>query len=117
MYHDFISLADLTTDEILELLDLAADLKAQHKRGEDPKPLAGQTLAMIFEKPSLRTRVTFQTGIFQLGGQALELNTEGKRLGERESVPDMARNLERWVDGICARTFSHETVEDLATYA
>ena len=117
MFTDFLSLADLTTDDILELLDLADSLKAAVKSGKREAALAGQTLAMIFEKPSLRTRVTFETGMCQLGGHAIMLETGHIRLGERESVPDVARNLERWVDGVMARTFSHDTVVQLAEYA
>lgn len=117
MYTDFLSLADLTTDEILELLELADSLKAGFKAGKREAPLAGQTLAMIFEKPSLRTRVTFETGMYQLGGHAILLEMVTTRLGERESVPDVARNLARWVDGIMARTFSHDTVLELARHA
>ncbi len=114
MVKDFISLADFTGDEIVGLLDLADDLKRMQGRSTPHGHLAGKTLAMIFEKPSLRTRITFQTGIFQLGGQWVLIDTE---LGKRESVPDVARNLERWVDGIMARTFSHEHVLELAKYA
>ncbi len=117
MFTDFISLAELTGAQIIELLDLADALKAELKAGKRGQPLAGQTLAMIFEKPSLRTRVTFETGMGQLGGHAIMLETGHIRLGERESVPDVARNLERWVDGIMARTFSHDTVVQLAEYA
>jgi ornithine carbamoyltransferase len=114
MYSDFISLADLTAEEIVELLDLADRLKKMQREGLNHRYLEGRTLAMIFEKPSLRTRVTFETGIFQLGGHGVVLNM---RLGERESVPDVARNLDRWVNGIMARTFSHEAVMELADYA
>jgi ornithine carbamoyltransferase len=114
MFQDFISLTDLSRDELLALLELADELKWMLKEGKVYRPLEGQTLAMIFEKPSLRTRVTFETGMFQLGGQAILL---AMRLGERESAPDVARNLERWVDGIMARTFAHETVLQLAEYA
>ncbi|HOF40181.1 MAG TPA: ornithine carbamoyltransferase [Candidatus Hydrogenedentes bacterium] len=117
MYTDFLSLADLSADEILELLELADRLKAELKAGKREAPLAGQTLAMIFEKPSLRTRVTFEAGMVQLGGHALLLEMLTTRLGERESVPDVARNLARWVDGIMARTYSHDTVLQLAEYA
>jgi len=111
---DFISLADLTADEIYGLLDLAADLKKLQRRNVPHRFLAGKSLAMIFEKPSLRTRMTFEVGIFQLGGHGIYYATT---LGERESVPDVARNLERWVDGIVARTFSHEVVVQLAKYS
>ncbi|MBM3290139.1 MAG: ornithine carbamoyltransferase [Candidatus Hydrogenedentes bacterium] len=117
MFLDFISLADLTTDEIVDLMDLADRLKRELRAGMVSRPLEGKTFALIFEKPSLRTRVTFETGIFQLGGHAIVLESGQIRLGERESVPDVARNLERWVDGIIARTFSHEAVVDLARYA
>jgi hypothetical protein len=111
MVKDFISLLDFTPDEITGFLDLADDLKAKPKAGTPHPLLAGKSLALIFEKPSLRTRVTFQIGMFQLGGTAVLLET---RLGERESVPDVARNLDRWVDGVAARTFSHAHVVELA---
>ena len=111
---DFLSLADLSADEILGLLDLADDLRRMHWDRKVYRPLEGKTLAMIFEKPSLRTRVTFELGMYHLGGHGLFYQT---RLGERESVPDIARNLERWVDGIVARTYSHEVLIELADYA
>ncbi|HEO71513.1 MAG TPA: ornithine carbamoyltransferase [Candidatus Hydrogenedentes bacterium] len=111
---DLISLADLSRSEILGLLDLADELKERRDAGERFEPLRGRTLAMVFEKPSLRTRLTFETGIFQLGGMGIFYQT---LLGERESVPDVARNLERWVDGIVARTFDHGSVVQLAHYA
>ena len=96
------------------ILDVAARLKA-HKFDETQTLFAkGQTLAMLFEKPSLRTRVTFEAGMTQLGGNAIYL--EG-RLGVRETVPDVARNLDRWIDGIMARTFDHQAVLELAEYA
>jgi len=114
MMRDFLSLADLDSDAILGLLDLADELKRKQRRHEPYRPLEGKTLAMIFEKPSLRTRVTFEIGIFQLGGYGLFYQT---RLGERESVPDVARNLERWVDGIMARTYSHQVLVELAAYS
>jgi len=117
MFLDFISLADLATEEIVGLMDLADRLKRELREGKTTRPLEGKTFALIFEKPSLRTRVTFETGIFQLGGHGIVLESGQIRLGERESVPDVARNLERWVDGIIARTFSHEAVVDLARYA
>jgi ornithine carbamoyltransferase len=117
MLYDFVSLADCTSDEIYELLELSDRLKKMQREGQPHRLLDGQSLAMIFEKPSLRTRVTFETGIFQLGGHAVVMGGDGSRLGERESVPDVARNLERWVDGIMARTFSHQAVVDLAKHA
>ena len=114
MVKDLISFFDFTTDQMLGFLTLAEELKEWQKKRVPHRLLEGKTLAMIFEKPSLRTRVTFETGIFQLGGQGVLIET---RLGARESVPDVARNLDRWVDGIMARTFSHEDVVQLADYA
>ena len=114
MVRDFLSLEDLTPAEILELLDLADELKRKQQQGVDHRYLKGKTLAMIFEKASLRTRVTFEVGMFQLGGLAVLLETE---LGKRESVPDVARNLDRWVSGIVARTYRHEDVITLAKHA
>jgi ornithine carbamoyltransferase len=114
MYDDFISFADLNRGEIEELLGLADDLKKRRAAGEIYHPLRGKTIGMLFEKPSLRTRVTFETGIYQLGGHAVFMEM---RLGERETVPDIARNLERWVEGIVARTRSHESVLELAAFA
>lgn len=114
MVTDFVSLIDLTTEEILKLLDLADRFKRERRQGRPHLLLQGKTLAMIFEKPSLRTRITFQIGMFQLGGYAVLIDT---LLGKRESVPDVARNLERWTDGIVARTFRHEDVLALAEHA
>ncbi len=114
MNNDFLSLADLSADEMLSLIDLADELKRKRDSGVEYQPLKGKTIALIFEKPSLRTRVTFEIGIFQLGGYGIFYQT---RLGERESVPDVARNLERWNDGIVARTFSHDAVLSLAENA
>ncbi|HOD95129.1 MAG TPA: ornithine carbamoyltransferase [Candidatus Hydrogenedentes bacterium] len=114
MVKDFISLADFTADELMHFLNLADELKAQKKVGIPHPLLNGKTLALIFEKPSLRTRLTFQVGMYQLGGTTQLIDT---RLGERESVADVARNLERWVDGIMARTFAHKHVIELAEKA
>src|SRR5258706_14959596 len=117
MERDFLTLADLTRAEIDELLHLAATLKRDLKAGKRTAPLAGKTLAMIFEKPSLRTRVTFEVGMNQLGGHAVYLTPNDIQLGKRESVADIARNLDRLVDLIMARTFAHETLLELAQYA
>jgi ornithine carbamoyltransferase len=114
---DFLSVADLSRDRLLSLFTLAADLKHRLKSGRRLAPLAGRSLALIFEKPSLRTRVTFEVGIVQLGGRAVYLSGGEIGLGTRETVPDVARNLSRWVDGIAARVFSHATVEGLARHA
>ena len=115
--HDFVSMDDLSPEEVLQVLDTATDLKRRAKAGDRPALLAGRVLAMIFEKPSLRTRVTFEVGMWELGGHAVYLAPQDVQLGARESVPDVARNLERWVGGIMARTFAHRTVQTLAEHA
>ena len=112
---DFLTLADYSVDEVAELLDRAAEIKKNP--GAFKKSLDGKTLAMIFEKPSLRTRVTFETGMTQLHGHAIYISPTDAGLGTRESIPDVARNLERWVDGIMARVFAHSKVEQLAQWA
>jgi ornithine carbamoyltransferase len=112
-----LSAADLTREDILHLFRVAADLKQRWKSGRRGTPLAGRTLALIFEKPSLRTRVTFEVGAVQLGGRAVYLSGPEIGLGTRESVPDVARNLSRWVDGIVARVHAHATVAGLARHA
>jgi len=117
MTKDLLSIRDLTVFEIDGLFDLAADLKAQQRKGIAHPLLTGKTLGMIFEKPSLRTRVTFEVGMAQLGGRAIYLAPADIQLGKRETVKDVAKNLERWVDGIMARTFTHQTVEQLARHA
>ena len=117
MKRDFLTLNALSLSELDEILHLSARLKRDLKAGQRPALLAGKTLAMIFEKPSLRTRVTFEVGMTQLGGYAVYLTPADIRLGERESVADIARNLERWVDFIMARTNAHQTLVELATHA
>ena len=114
MKKDFISVDDFTPEQLKKTLELAAFLKKVRKSDSDVRPLTGRTMAMIFEKPSLRTRVTFELAITELGGFALEGQPVGVRLGKRESVPDLARNLERWVDLAVARVFENETVRALA---
>ncbi len=113
----FLSAGDLTCDDVLRLFRVAAELKQQLKAGRHSSALAGRTLALIFEKPSLRTRVTFEVGLIQLGGRGVYLSSGEIGMGSRESVPDVARNLSRWVDGIVARVYSHATVEGLARHA
>ena len=113
----FLSSAELTRDSALALFRLAADLKQGWKSGRRPTPLSGRTFALIFEKPSLRTRVTFEVGINQLGGRGVYLAGQEIGLGTREAVPDVARNLSRWVDGICARVYRHATIEAMAANA
>jgi len=114
---NFISLAELSAEEIYEILDLAAELKEEWRRGGNRPLLAGKTLGMIFQKPSLRTRVSFEVGMRHLGGEALYLSPQEIKLGERESVADVARVLSRYVDGIMARVFAHSDVEELAAQA
>jgi len=111
---DFLSMRDLTRQEVLDLFDRARHMKAEPLKYSTA--LTGQTLAMIFEKPSLRTRVSFDVGMTQLGGHALELSGS-IGLGTRESLSDVAHNLERMVQAIMVRTFAHESLERLAEYA
>jgi ornithine carbamoyltransferase len=118
---DLLSVADLTSGEVERLFDRAATLKAEDRARRETgapvaTPLAGRTLAMLFQKPSLRTRVTFEAGMNQLGGHAIYL-TEDVVMGARESVRDVARNLERFVDAVVARTGPHEVVVELAAQA
>jgi ornithine carbamoyltransferase len=112
---DLITIRDFSVSEVAAILDKAADVKKNP--GAYRKALDGKTLAMIFEKPSLRTRVTFETGMTQLHGHAIYISPADAGLGKRESVADVARNLDRWVDGIMARVFAHKMVEDLAAHA
>ena len=114
---DFISVADWSGDALWEILGRARELKQLNAKGERPQSLRGRTLAMYFEKPSLRTHVTFEAGITQLGGHAILLRPEQVGIGTRESPQDVARNLSRWVDGFMARTFSHALVEEIAAEA
>lgn len=114
---DFTSILDITKEEIRVLLGLAIEFKKKLKRREEHAYLRDRILAMVFEKPSLRTRVTFECGMSQLGGHAIYLAPSDIGLGKRESVSDAARNLSRWVNGITARTFLHSTVEELAENA
>ena len=112
---DFLTIRDFSSDELLHLLALARDIKAHPARFSES--LAGKTLALIFEKPSLRTRVSFDVGIQQLGGFSVFLSPAEINLGKRESLYDVAKNLERMVQGIMIRTFGHEIVEKMAEYA
>lgn len=117
MKKDFLSLADRSPAEVEALLDLAVALKKELAGGGNRPRLAGQTLAMLFMKPSLRTRVSFEMGMVQLGGRAIYLAPDEVRLGQRESVPDVARVLSRFVQGIMARVFGHDDVLALAKWA
>lgn len=117
MKKDFLEITDFTKDEILETFELAKELKDKTRKKVEHPILKGQTLAMLFQKPSTRTRVSFEVGMYQLGGHALYLNPAEVGLGKRESVADVARVLSRFCDGIMARVFGHEIVAELAQYA
>jgi len=112
-----LSLSDLTPAQLRGLLTLAVELKEEWKAGGNRPVLKGKTLGMIFEKPSLRTRVSFEVGMNQLGGHALSLFPFEIQLGKRESVPDVARVLSRYVDGVMARVFNHADLVTLAEYS
>jgi ornithine carbamoyltransferase len=113
----FLSVGDLAREDVPRLFALTAELKAKQKARERVTPLQGRTMALVFEKPSLRTRVTFEVAMVQLGGAAVYLSAREIGLGTRESIPDVARNLSRWVDVIGARVFSHRTLEEMAVHA
>ena len=112
-----LSIHDLSVDEVQEILALAKELKAKQKAGIPHQLLKGKTLGMIFEKSSTRTRVSFETGMYQLGGQALFLSNRDLQLGRGEPIRDTARVLSRYLDGIMIRTFGHDRVEELAKWA
>lgn len=111
-----LKLLDLSKEEIIEILNLADQLKYENKNGIEHKVLKGKTLGMIFQKSSTRTRVSFETGMYQLGGQALFLSNRDLQIGRGEPVQDTARVLSRYLDGIMIRTFEQKEVEDLAEY-
>lgn len=113
----FLTLLDFSADELLRLLRRAIELKEQHYRGELHQPLTGKVLAMVFEKSSTRTRVSFEAGMAQLGGHALFLSPRDTQLGRGEPVEDTARVLSRMADGIMIRTFEHEKIELFARHS
>ena len=112
----FLKLLDCSAEEIVELLDMADQLKYELKHGINHKPLEGKTLGMIFQKSSTRTRVSFEAGIYQLGGMGMFLSSHDLQIGRGEPVEDTARVLGRYLDGIMIRTFAQQEVEDLAKY-
>ena len=114
---DFLTLKDFTRQEIEEMVNLGIDLKAKQKAGIPTPILEGKTLGMIFQKSSTRTRVSFEVGMYQLGGSALFLSTNDLQIGRGEPIKDTARVLSRYLDGIMIRTYSHADVEELAAYA
>ncbi|MBO6178834.1 MAG: ornithine carbamoyltransferase [Selenomonadaceae bacterium] len=117
MLKDMLSIHELSVDEVEEILRLAAELKSMQKAGVPHEWLKGKSLGMIFEKSSTRTRVSFEVGMYQLGGQALFLSNRDLQLGRGEPIKDTARVLSRYLDGIMIRTFGHERAEELAKYA
>ncbi len=117
LHKDLISIHDLTVGEVATILDVAKKLKKKQKNGEPHQYLKGKTLGMIFSKASTRTRVSFEVGFYQLGGHPIYLADSATQLGRGEPVRDTARVLSRFVDGIMIRTFSHESVKELAQYA
>lgn len=114
---DFLDLDDFTGEELRYLIDYAIELKRKQKAGEVYHPLKGKTLGMIFEKSSTRTRVSFEVGMYQLGGQALFLSRNDIQMGRGEIIADTAQVLARYLDGIMIRTFAHSTLLDLAQYS
>lgn len=114
---DFLTLKDFTRQEIEEMVHLGIDLKAKQKAGIPTPVLEGKTLGMIFQKSSTRTRVSFEVGMYQLGGSALFLSSNDLQIGRGEPIKDTARVLSRYLDGIMIRTYSHADVEELAEYA
>jgi ornithine carbamoyltransferase len=113
----FLSIADLTPDELKNLLDLATQLKNEWRHGGNKPVLQGKSLALVFQKPSLRTRVSFEMGMVHLGGYAFYLSPNEVKMGGRESVADVARVLSGYVDAVMARVFEHEHILDLAKYS
>jgi ornithine carbamoyltransferase len=114
---DLIALRDCSSAELWEFLETAKQLKIAHRAGQPQHSLAGKALAMVFQKPSLRTRVSFETGMTQLGGHAIYLAPSDIQLGQRETTEDIALVLSGYVDGIMARIFGHQIAEELARYA
>ena len=114
---DLVSLSDVSAAEMLDWFKLAAKLKSEVRKGKKHPILAGKTLAMIFQKPSTRTRVSFETGMTQLGGHALYLSSHDMQIGRGETIADTARVLSRYVDAIMARVFAHADIEGLAQHA
>lgn len=115
---DFLSAGDFSSDEVLALFELAKHYKERRRaRQGHEMPLKGKTVAVLFQKPSLRTRVTFELAVHELGGYPVILTQAEVGLGQREAVKDVARNLDRWVDAIVARVFTHETLVEMAEWA
>jgi len=114
---NLVSINDLSREEVTQILETAEIIKLRYYSNEEQPLLKGKVLGMIFQKPSLRTRVSFETGMIQLGGQAIYLGPNDIKLGQREATKDIAQVLSRYVSGIMARTFSHEIMLELAKYS
>ncbi len=114
---NLLTIFDLTKEEIEGLLDRAASLKERHKKGIPHRPLLGKTLGLIFEKSSTRTRVSFETAMYQLGGNAIFLSQKDSQIGRGEPIKDTARVMSRYVDAVVIRTFGHEIIEEFAGYS
>ena len=114
---NLVSINDLSREEVTQILETAEIIKLRHYSNEEQPLLKGKVLGMIFQKPSLRTRVSFETGMIQLGGQAIYLGPNDIKLGQRETTKDIAQVLSRYISGIMARTFSHEIMLELAKYS
>ena len=114
---NLVSINDLSREEVTQILETAEIIKLRHYSNEEQPLLKGKVLGMIFQKPSLRTRVSFETGMIQLGGQAIYLGPNDIKLGQREATKDIAQVLSRYISGIMARTFSHEIMLELAKYS
>ena len=112
-----LTIDELDTKEIKHLLDYAIELKKEHKKGKENHILQNKTLAMLFEKPSTRTRVSFETGMFQLGGNSLTLSTNDLQLSRGETIADTTKALSRYVDVIMARVYDHEKLETISEYS
>lgn len=117
MKRDLLTILDLSAEEIHRLVERAQELKARHRRGDNPKPLAGKTLALIFDKPSTRTLVSFEAGIAQLGGTTIYLRRGDTQLSRNEPMADTARALSRYVEGVIIRTYGHHIVVEMARHA
>jgi len=117
MKRDFLMVTDFSRDEIVEVFELTKDLKRYLREGKEYTPLRGKTMAMIFAKPSARTRISFETGMYQLGGYAIYLSPNDIGIGKREAIKDIARVVSRYNDIIMARLFDHWHIEELARYS
>jgi ornithine carbamoyltransferase len=115
MFRNFLKISDCTKEELLHLLEDSAKLKQQLKDQTDHQRLKGKSLAMIFEKPSSRTRISFEVGMFQLGGQALNINANDIKMGEREPAVDVSRTISRYVDAVMIRALHHWTLEEFSS--